>query len=579
MKTPAPSVWRSVLKLQRLQWVLLVSRWRRAGWGRKIVYIVTTLGGLAVLVGIMVASGLLLRFLNSPELQEMVDVELFFGQLPALLFTAAFVGLLLTSFGALLQTLYLSGDLEFLLNAPLPARAIFVAKMVQAILPTLTFIGFFGLPLLFGLGYGMRYTWLYYPLAVVLFVAVSLAATGIAALLVMGIVRIFPARRVGEVLLLITTLFFTFFGQMGGRFGDISSEQSLEVLHTATRLTPAWSPLSWPGVGLIALGEGRWLPGLALSGLVLACSGGIFYAALITAEALYFSGWANVQVSLPRRARREQPQPGVARRAETLALGLRRLFSPPVWAILVKDLRLLRRDLHNLSQVLSSLVFGIIYLIATFTQGGDLSTGSGEIPGVTAASGPAIVAHVGIGIALFVGWSLLSRLAMMGFSQEGNAYWILKTAPVRGGRLLFAKFLVAYLPTYALSTLFLIAAALFQRMSLLLFVYGLAALAFVLAGAAGVNLTFGVLGANLEWEDPRQMVRGGVGCLGSLVGMLYMGLSMGAFLAPPLLFIIFDLNIALGYSVGLVAGMLISLSCAIIPLWAVRSRVARIGER
>ena len=295
--TPAtPSVWRSVLKLQRLRWVLLVSRWRRAGWGRKLVYVLISLGGLAVLVGLLFGSSLLLRFLNSPELQSLVNVGHLFSLLPVLLFTGAFVSLLLTSFGALLQTLYLSGDMEFLLSAPLPARAIFVSKLLQAILPTLSFIGLFALPLLLGLGYGMRYTWLYYPLAVLLFVAVSLAATGLAALLVMGIVRLFPARRVGEVLLLVTTLFFTFFGQMS-RFGEITSEQSLALLDTATRLTPGWSPLSWPGVGLIALGEGRWLPGLALSALVLACSGGIFYAALTTAEALYFSGWANVQVS------------------------------------------------------------------------------------------------------------------------------------------------------------------------------------------------------------------------------------------------------------------------------------------
>ena len=47
----------------------------------------------------------------------------------------AFLGILLTSFGVLLQALYLAGDMDFLLSAPIPMRAVFLTKLLQAILP------------------------------------------------------------------------------------------------------------------------------------------------------------------------------------------------------------------------------------------------------------------------------------------------------------------------------------------------------------------------------------------------------------------------------------------------------------
>lgn len=566
-----------VAKLLRLRWMLFSGSIRHAKTGRKIAYAFALLGLLAVLAGVLAVSWLFLRFMNSPELAQVVDLGPFLTHIPALVFTGAFVGLLLTSFGTLLQVLYLSGDLEFLLSAPLPARAVFVTKLLQAILPTLGFIGLFAVPLLFGLGATLGYNALYYPLVVVLLIAVALAAAGIAALLVMGIVRIFPARRVGEVLLLFTTLFFTLFGQLGNRFSSVTAEQTVQALATASRFTPAWSPLSWPGEGLTALGEGRWLAALGLLGLSLALSGVIFFTALATAEKLYFAGWASVRVGTQhRRPRREaQRAEGATRGLPAALLGL---LPAQIRGIVVKDLLVLRRDLRNLTQIFSSLIFGVIYLVLSITEGREDLSASPDLSPELASSGALIMTFLGIGIALFVGWSLLSRLAMMGFSQEGPHYWVLKAAPVGSGRLLFAKFLVAYLPTLALSVLFLIAAALFRGMSLGVFAFGLAVVALSLAGGAGINLAFGVLGVNLDWNNPQQMVRGTIGCLGSLSGMLYMGLSVAVFLGPPILFVLLGQSALPGYLVGLAVGGALSLTCALAPLLAVSGRVARIGE-
>ena len=55
-------------------------------------------------------------------------------------------------------------------------------------------------------------------------------------------------------------------------------------------------------------------------------------------------------------------------------------------------------------------------------------------------------------------WIFAVRLALGGIGMEGKRYWLLKVAPLRAEVLLAAKFAVAYLPSLALGTVFLVAA-------------------------------------------------------------------------------------------------------------------------
>ena len=95
-----------------------------------------------------------------------------------MILSALFIGTLLTSFGVLLQALYLSGDMDFLLSTPVPIRAVFIAKLLQAVLPNVALIALFGLPILFGLGISSGYAAVYYPLVVLVMIALALAAAG-----------------------------------------------------------------------------------------------------------------------------------------------------------------------------------------------------------------------------------------------------------------------------------------------------------------------------------------------------------------------------------------------------------------
>ena len=94
----------------------------------------------------------------SPQLTQIVsDPDSLLDSIPVLIVTIAFIVILITSFGLLLQALYLAGDMDFLLSSPLPMRAVFLSKQMQAILPNYALVMLVWLPVLFGLGISQGY--------------------------------------------------------------------------------------------------------------------------------------------------------------------------------------------------------------------------------------------------------------------------------------------------------------------------------------------------------------------------------------------------------------------------------------
>ena len=575
---PRASVASSTWKLLWLRVRIWASVLRHATFRRKI----GTLVGAALVVGFLAAafagSWALLNFLRSPELAQVVDLTQVLEALPTVILTGAFLTILVTSFGVLLQSLYLAQDMDFLMAAPIPVRAVFISKLIQAILPNFALLCLFSLPVLFGLGASAGYRALFYPLVILLLVCMTFAAAGLSAVLVMGVVRLIPARRVAEVLAAVGAVVSIICSQSGNftRSMTFGAQQTTQVMDVLSRVNAPWSPFAWAGRGLIGLGTGQGVsPALGL-GLTLILAVAIFAVTLRACEVLYHTGWSQMQAGTQRRPRarlQAAPRATPARRPV-----IPRVLPRAVTALIVKDARVLRRDLRNLSQLLTPLILGIVYAIMLARSGGQADPGRGEAPEWFMQGASQMLAYGNIGIALFIGWIMLSRLGMMAFSHEGRAYWLIKTAPVTPVRLMLAKALTAYLPTLVVSELFLVAASLLQRAGSSGMLFGLAVVALALAGGVGVNLAFGVAGTNLEWEDPRHMVRGSVGCIGSIGAMAYVALAAAFFLGPAMLMPFLGGSVGQGQAMGVAVGSVFALVCALLPPYFMLGRVRRIGE-
>lgn len=577
--SPSEQLFPAVWKLLKLRGRLMLSDFKRAKLRRKIAIGLVWLVIIGGMVFVFAMSWALLGFLQSSALEKAIgDMTHVLDTVPSLIISAAFLGILLTSFGVLLQGLYLAGDMDFLLTSPIPIRSVFLAKLLQAILPNLAIITLFGLPILFGLGVAKQYSVLYYPLVLVVIANLTLAAAGISALLVMLLVRIIPPRRIAEVLGFVGAILAMVLSQTGNiiNFGDVSpdNQQIQQTVTAIERVNSPWMPLTWAGRGLVALGEGEWLPAIGLLILFLSVCIGIFWLSLVVAERWFFSGWAGIQVVATKK---KVSRPRSAKYPARVNL-LLSWIPPTIRAIIRKDFLVLRRDLRNLSQLVTPLIFGVIYSFLLLRNKGDISEEMTQAPNLLVQTFKIGLVYSSVGIAIFVGWMLLARLATMSFSQEHQNYWILKSAPVSSRQLVISKFLVAYLPTVILGNIFLTVIILLQGVALDIWIYGLFVIALCNAGLAGINIAFGITGANFDWTDPRRMANTTTGCLSSLLSMVYMLINLCLFFAPPMLFAAIGSPKNYGHFLGGIFGGIMSLICLVLPLWMVRKRIPHLAE-
>ncbi len=573
-------LWSNVWKLLRIRLQISWNSFVRGKIGSKIAMIVVVLVIIGIMVGVFIGSNALLKFLHSAEFTQIFgDANQLIQIVPSVVITIATLFTFFTSFGVLLQALYLANDMEFLLTTPIPIRAVFLSKMIQAILPNFGLTSLFVLPILFGLGTSSGYNVLFYIFLILILVILALAAASITSLMVMGIARIFSPRRIAEVLGFAAALISIICSQSGQLFrfsnANVNPAQVTNIVSMFSRFNSPWSPFTWAGNGVIALGQGNWLTGIGFTLLTLVLSGGLFYVALVTAEKLYYTGWARVQGSLRRK---KKPAKTASTKNNQTATWLEKRTPSPIRAILLKDFLLLRRDLRNLSQVLSPLIFGVIYAFVLVRTGGQVSSETSTAPAFVTSIINATFSFGDIALALFIGWSLASRLAGMAFSQENKNYWMLKSAPVAVRQLLIAKFFVAYIPTLIVGFLFLGLFVIVQPAKLANFPFALLVYALSMAGLVGIDLAFGVSGAHFNWDDPRKMQRTSSGCLSALLSVAYFGVSLVLFLGPSVLFSLLGLPVIYGKLIGLLLGSGLSAVGVIAPLRIVWDRVARLNE-
>ncbi len=573
-----PGLWVSVWRLLRLRVAIFINGFRRSSLRRKIGTVIAVLAFMAFLGFILFISIMILGAMQSPELTRYVgDTVSFLESIPSMLVSIAAIGILLTSFGVLLQALYLMGDMDFLMSAPLPIRSVFIAKLVQAVLPNFGLMCLFTLPILFGLGISSGYHFTYYPLVILVLALISLAAASLASLLVMVAARYIPARRLAEVLGFVVGTAFFIFGQ-SSRFMnyDFTEEQVGSMLAMGDRFNQPWSPMAWAGKGLVALGKSDWQSAVELLIPAILLTGTVFYLALITSERLYATGWSNLQNN--RRKPKNRAAASVIPAAKDKGLNpFARLLPASIRAIMVKDFLLYRRELRNVSRLITPLILGVVYAFGLLSSDGRGFEGQGEAPAWFMDALNSIMVYADVMLALFIGWMLIASLAGLGFSMEGRSYWMLKSAPVSSRKLLTSKFLVSYLPALALCSVYLIVLQIIKGSSVASAIVSLLAVALSLAGLTGIFLAFGTYGAKFDWDNPAR-INQSMGCVSSLVSSLFLAVCFGLFILPAIVAALLGLPVIVGQLAGLLLGGAANVAAILVPLGMVERRVVTLGE-
>jgi ABC-2 type transport system permease protein len=458
------------------------------------------------------------------------DVMPYLLALPSLALFGALVLMILTSFTTVLTSLYLSGDTDMLLVAPVPMRAVFIVKFFGGlIVPYILLFGLLG-PALIGYGQGMRFGAAFFVVAVAVLALMPLLPAGLGALLVMAVVRVIPARRAREIVSVIGGMFGAswyilnqFAPQVAPRIANVRTLDSLR------RLDVPLLPSAWAGRALVAAGQGEWLTLLVYGGLFATLSLAVFAGCLLLAERLYYAGWSNMATQGGRVRTKNKEQRTKAGEGFFVLSSLFSVLPEQSRAILYKDLRVFPRDLRNVQQLIFPLALAGIWTFQLLT--GSSPSGNGRGAPFTQffdAIGSA-------GISFFICLTLSGALGGPSISREGKGFWLLRVAPISAWRLLIGKLALAYLPFPTVGTAFVIFLSILRHSAPSDFLRSLALVLLVGLGTSSISLGLGAAFPRLNWENPKQQTTYRAGCLTPILYLLYIAIVVAAAFGLPAL--------------------------------------------
>src|SRR5699024_10706373 len=191
------------------------------------------------------------------------------------------------------KNLYASTDLELLFTMPIPTPYIFWIKYIQSFLRVaLPILFFFAvLAMVYGLATGVHF--LYYPVLLLVLIAVSLIGLSIIYLVTLILVQSVPASRANEFLTgmsFLTGIAVYVMLMIPNFTSDITIT---EMMMSGLPLLPDWIPTNWGSAAVIEAGQGSIQFIIPLL-MILFISAILILIATMTVEKGFRTGWIRV---------------------------------------------------------------------------------------------------------------------------------------------------------------------------------------------------------------------------------------------------------------------------------------------
>jgi ABC-2 type transport system permease protein len=411
-----------------------------------------------------------------------------------------------------LSKLYLSRDLILVHSLPLSAGRIFFARWLEGTLDSSWMVVVFSLPVF--LSYGIVYQAgpLFYWTAMLDLVALCLIASAISALTIVVLAVLLPAGRIRTVivflgLLLVVALILAFRLMQPERL--VNPESFATLVLYLREMGTSGSPLlptTWIFDSLTAALAGQKLE--ALFHLALAWSGAASFVFLATwmAGFYYHAGFTRAQTT----AEKLFPLDPLLRRGPGR---LRERLSGPAWAFAAKEIRTFFRDQTQWPQLLLIAALMVIYLY-NFSV---LPLGAAKIRTIVLQN---VLSFLNMGLAAFVLTAIAARFVYPAVSCEGDAFWIVRSAPLSLRTFLWVKFAVYYLPLLILAEILIVSSNLLLGVNPFMMILSAATIFLMVPGVVALGVGLGAAYPDFKSENPSQSVT-------SFGGLLFMLLAAG----------------------------------------------------
>ena len=460
--------------------------------------------GLCVWGGIFAASLRVLNYLKGvEELGDLLSLKLL-----SMILITVFSLMIFSSIITCLSKLYLSKDLSLVHSMPVASYKIFFTRWVESTFDSSWMVLIYTLPVL--LAYGITYApgIAYYLMIPLSLIPLSFIASGISGFLVMLGVVIIPANRLRSIfvflgLVLFMVLFLLFRLTRPERLVDPEVFATVLVYLKSLRSpAPPYLPSTWAFDGLrLFLLKKAWA---GLFHLAMTWSFSIFlvFFNILFADAVYFRGISKSQIAPPRFIQRS-----------SLKYRGSQFLSGAVRAFVIKEIKSFYRDQTQWSQIflIAALFFIYIYNFKVLPL---------EKAPVKTIYLQNLLSFLNLGLAAFVLAAVTVRFAFPAVSTEGEAFWLVQTAPISYKSYLWIKFSIYYLPLLFLSLPMIAITNLLLNVTPFMMTLSTITIFFLVPGIVALGIGLGAAFPDFKSENPAQSATG-------FGGLLYMILCVG----------------------------------------------------
>jgi ABC-2 type transport system permease protein len=374
----------------------------------------------------------------------------------------------------------------------------------------------FSLPLFLSYGIVYKTGFLYYAMVSLNLLPFCLTASGLSVLAVMGVALLLPAGRIRGVfvflgLFLVLLLVIVFRLIRPEKFVNPESLTPFIIyLRTMDSSHSGWLPTTWFFDTLRASLTGAAKDAFFHSSLSWSFAISLIFITTWASKVTYFKGLSKAQV-VPRRL-------FTSRDFKSPMEGFPFSFlSGPVRAFATKEIKAFLRDQTQWSQIFLVGALVVIYLYNFSVLPLDQSS-------IRIAYLQNVLSFLNIALAAFVLAAVSARFVFPAVSQEGEAFWIVRSSPISIRTFLWIKFFVYFFPLLILSEVLIVVTNLLLHVTPPMMVLSVLTIFFMVPGIVSMGLGLGAMYPDFRAENPAQSVT-------SLGGLIYMTLSVGFVLA------------------------------------------------
>jgi ABC-2 type transport system permease protein len=411
-----------------------------------------------------------------------------------------------------LSKLYLSRDLMLVHSMPVSGGKIFLARWLESVIDSAWMVIVFSLPVFLSYGIVYRAGPFFYLTAAIALIALCVTASALSTFAVVVAAAALPAGRIRTVfiffgLLMIVGLILVFRLMRPEQL--VNPETFASLVHYLREMGTPGSPLlptTWAADSLNAALSGP--SGETFFHLLLAwsCAAALSFILTKVAGGIYFQGYTKAQTAANRLFPARFGRGGSRHRF------FERL-SGPAWAFAVKEFRTFFRDQTQWPQLFLIAALITVYLY-NFSV---LPLGQSAIQTVYLQN---LFSFLNMGLAAFVLTAISARFVYPAVSCEGDAFWIVRSAPLSLRAFLWVKFAVYFLPLLILAEILIVSSNLLLQVSPFMMVLSVVTVFLMVPGVVALGVGLGAAYPDFRSENPAQSVT-------SFGGLLFMLLAAG----------------------------------------------------